>query len=243
MWSNSPPSSTGCTGRDRRAREPDGDGSVSGERWTDGLSAADLRMPPVAFGQRIALFGGSFNPPHKGHRHVALTGLSRLNVDRVWWIVSPGNPLKSSDQNAPLAERVAAAKRMAEHPRMIVTAFEAAYGIRHTAEMVTFVTRRHPAVRFVWLMGADNLATMHQWYRWRSIMRTVPVAVVDRPGASMASVSSPAARAFAADRRPETQARKIADAGAPAWVFLHVPLDPTSSTLLRRSAAGENGLS
>jgi nicotinate-nucleotide adenylyltransferase len=195
-----------------------------------------LRVPRAGLGQKIALFGGSFNPPHKGHRHVALTGLNRLGVAEVWWMVTPGNPLKSSDDLAPLARRIAETERYADHPRMVVTAFEAAIGTRYTADAIIFLKRRYPTVKFVWLMGADNLGTLHRWQKWRDIMRTVPVAVVDRPGASMSVMSSPAARAFALWRRPEEQAGAIADAAPPAWVFLHVPLDPTSSTLLRRRA-------
>lgn len=206
-----------------------------------GLDARYLRLPYAALGQRIALYGGSFNPAHRGHRHVALTGLSRLGVSQVWWLVSPGNPLKSSDEAAPLAQRVACAERFADHPRMVVTAFEAAIGTHHTADVITFLKRRYPTVKFVWLMGADNLFTMHRWHKWRDIMRQVPVAVVDRPGASMSVMSSRAARAFADARRPEEQARALADANAPAWTFLHVPLDPTSSTLLRRVKDGATG--
>ncbi|XWN34359.1 MAG: nicotinate-nucleotide adenylyltransferase [Devosia sp.] len=192
-----------------------------------------MRLPRASLGQRIALFGGSFNPPHKGHRHVALTGLNRLGVSQVWWMVTPGNPLKSSDDLPPLQHRIAQTETFADHPRMLVTAFEASLGTRYTADAVTILKRRFPYVKFVWLMGADNLATLHRWQKWRDIMRQVPVAVVDRPGASMSVMSSPAARAFASARRPEEQAGALADAAAPAWVFLHVPLDPTSSTLLR----------
>lgn len=199
-----------------------------------GVAQHYLRLPHAEMGQRIALFGGSFNPAHKGHRHVALSGLSRLGVSMVWWMVTPGNPLKSSDDLAPLGTRLALSEEMAEHPRIEVTAFEAAIGTRHTAETITFLLRRYPAVKFVWLMGADNLATLHRWHKWRQIMRSIPLAVVNRPGASMAVMSSPAARAFASARRPEAQARELADRAAPAWTFLHVPLDPTSSTLLRR---------
>jgi len=199
----------------------------------------ELRVPAVAFRQRIGLLGGSFNPPHKGHRHVALTALSRLSLHRVWWLVTPGNPLKSSDDLAPLERRVALTREMADHPRMVVTAFEAAIGTRFSADAIRYLRRRFPAVRFVWLMGADNLATLHRWQKWRDIMRLVPVAVIDRPGASLAALSSPAARAFARARRPEEQAGAIADAAPPAWVFLHVPLEPLSSTALRSARGGQ----
>jgi nicotinate-nucleotide adenylyltransferase len=192
-----------------------------------------LKVPRASFRQRIALFGGTFNPPHSGHRHVALTALSRVGVDQVWWLVTPGNPLKSSEDLAPLKERIAACEEFADHPRMVVTGFEAMIGSHHTAETITFLKRRFPTVKFVWLMGADNLGSLHKWHKWRQIMRQVPVAVVDRPGASMSVISSPAARAYAPYRRSEAQAAALPDANPPAWVFLHVPLDPTSSTLLR----------
>ncbi|WP_371747309.1 nicotinate-nucleotide adenylyltransferase [Acuticoccus sp. I52.16.1] len=192
-----------------------------------------LKPPGAGFGQRIALFGGSFNPPHPGHRAVADTALRRLGVDRVWWMVTPGNPLKSNKELLPLLERIRLTERLADHPRMIVTAFEAAAGVRYSADAIGYLTRRYPAVRFVWLMGADNLATLHRWQGWRRIVRTVPVAVVDRPGASLPAISSTAARAFAAARRPESQAGALAWATPPAWVFLHAPLNPNSSTALR----------
>lgn len=203
-----------------------------------GFDADYLRVPHAEFGQRIALLGGSFNPPHKGHRHVALAGLARLGVSQVWWLVTPGNPLKSSDDLAPLAKRIALTEAFADHPRMVVTAFEAGIGTRHTADAIAYLKRRYRAVKFVWLMGADNLSAMHRWHKWRDIMRLVPVAVVDRPGASMSVMSSRAARVFAAARVPEAQAARLADEAPPAWTFLHVPLDPTSSTLLRRPGNG-----
>jgi len=194
-----------------------------------------LRLPRAGEWQRVALFGGSFNPPHRGHLLVALAGLKRLSLDAVWWMVTPGNPLKSGDGLAPLKERLDRTEALARHPGMAVTGFEAAIGTRYTAEAVEYAVRRYPAVRFVWLMGADNLATLHRWQRWRDIVRSVPVAVVDRPGASTAVLSAPAARAFCAARIPERDAPLLADMRPPAWVFLHVPRDPTSSTLLRAS--------
>ncbi|RAI00770.1 nicotinic acid mononucleotide adenylyltransferase [Acuticoccus sediminis] len=192
-----------------------------------------LRPPRVGFAQRIALFGGSFNPPHGGHRAVADAALRRLGVDRVWWMVTPGNPLKSTKELLPLAERIRLTEAIADHPRMTVTAFEAAAGIRYSADAILYLKRRFPAVRFIWLMGADNLATLHRWQEWKLIMRSVPVAVVDRPGASLAAISSTAARAFASARRPESQAGALARATPPAWVFLHAPLNSASSTALR----------
>ncbi len=192
-----------------------------------------LRLPPSAPGQRIGLFGGSFNPPHRGHRHVALMALKRLALDRVWWLVTPGNPMKANDGLPPLACRVAAAKALATHPQMAVTAVEAALDVRYSADVVRLLRKRLPDRKLVWLMGADNLASLHRWQHWRELMRTVPIAVVDRPGASLSALNAPAANAFAFARRPEADARTLAEASPPAWVFLHVPLEPVSSTALR----------
>ncbi|MEM8664523.1 MAG: nicotinate-nucleotide adenylyltransferase [Pseudomonadota bacterium] len=200
-----------------------------------------LKMPAATVGQRIGLFGGSFNPPHRGHRLLALTSLSRLALDRVWWMVTPGNPLKSSDDLAPLTTRVEAAQGFADHPKMAVTAFEAAIGVRYSADAIRYALRRYPGVRFVFLMGADNLAALHRWQKWHDIMRLVPVAVINRPGASMAALSSPAARAFARYRRPEAEAAALAGQAPPAWVFLHGPLNPLSSTVLRSQTRGFRG--
>lgn len=199
------------------------------------VAAHYLRPPRAGFGQPIALFGGSFNPPHEGHRAVAEAALHRLGVDRVWWLVTPGNPLKSTGDLLPLAERIRLTEAIADHPKMVVTAFEAAAGLRYSADVILYLKRRYPTVRFVWLMGADNLATLHRWQEWRRIMRSVPVAVVDRPGATLSAVSAPAARAFAAARRPEIRAAALAGAPPPAWVFLHGRLNPISSTALRAS--------
>jgi len=193
-----------------------------------------LKVPPSAPGMRIALYGGSFNPPHRAHRAVAHAALTRLGVDRVWWMVTPGNPLKPPGELAPLAQRVAAARALADDPRIVVTAFEAADGLNFTADTIAFLVRRRPGVRFVFLMGADNLASLHRWERWRDIARLVPIAVVDRPGASYACLSARAAVALARHRIDEAEARALPDLRPPAWVFLHAPRDPISSTALRR---------
>lgn len=198
-----------------------------------------LRVPPTARGQRIGLFGGSFNPPHKGHRHVAQAALNRLGLDRIWWMVTPGNPLKSVADLPPLRRRVELTRQFADHPRMTVTAFEAAIGTRYSAEVIGYLKRHRPDVRFVWVMGADNLASLHRWQDWEDIMSRMPVAVVNRPGASLSALNAPAARAFSRYRRPESEARGLADLVPPAWTFLHVPLEATSSTALRTETASE----
>lgn len=196
-----------------------------------------LRIPHAEPGQTVGLFGGSFNPPHSGHRLVAEVALKRLGLDQVWWMVTPGNPLKDHGNLAPLGDRLAAVEHFAAHPRMRVTALEARLGSPYSARTITRLATRRPQVSFVWIMGADNLATFHRWQDWRSIMRQVPVVVVDRPGATLSALWSPTAQTFARARWPEEQAGALARAAAPAWTFLHAPRDPTSSTALRAANA------
>ena len=205
-------------------------------RRPDGLADTDLRLPAVGAGQSVALFGGSFNPPHSGHLHVARAALVRLRVDQVWWMVTPGNPLKAGAGLAPLATRVRMCRDLATDLRMKVTAFEVAAGIRYSADAVRYVLARRPANRFVWLMGADNLAAFHRWQCWRGIVSALPIAIVDRPGASRLALAAPAARAFRSARIGEAEAAALPSLAPPAWVFLHAPLDPTSSTGLRAAA-------
>ncbi len=192
-----------------------------------------MRLPHAEPGNRIGLFGGSFNPPHSGHRLVAEVALRRLRLHQVWWLVTPGNPLKSHSSLAPLETRVRQAAAFANNPAMRVTACEALLGSTYTAETLASLLALRPHLSFVWVMGADNLATFHQWQDWRAIILAVPVAVVDRPGASLAALQAPAARAFARYRLDEADAPALATIRPPAWVFLHAPLDATSSTALR----------
>ena len=197
------------------------------------MDRTHLRIPQAGAGQVVGLFGGSFNPPHDGHRLVADIALRRLGLDWIWWMVTPGNPLKSRRELRSLDERVALVSAIARHPRMVVTAFEAAAGTRYSADTIDYLQHRRPHLRFVWLMGADNLATLHHWQEWRTIMNRLPVGVVDRPGASLSAVSSPAARTYRAARLPEHDARRLGHMSAPAWCLLHGPLNPQSSTALR----------
>lgn len=193
-----------------------------------------VRLPPAAPGMRIGLYGGSFNPPHAGHRHVSLMALKRLGLDRVWWIVTPGNPLKDTGELASTAMRVAEAKEMADDPRIEVTAFEEEIGARYTVDTLAFLMRRYPGVRFVWIMGADNLAGFHRWRGWRRIARMMPMAVVDRPGWTLKATRSLSATALAPARVDEGRASALAGMKPPAWVFLHGPRSHLSSTMLRR---------
>ena len=190
-------------------------------------------MPPHAPGMRIGLFGGSFNPPHDAHRLVALTALKRLGLDAVWWLVSPGNPLKTGRGLAPLDERIAAARRLARHPAIHVTGVEAALGTRYTFDTIAKLRARCRGVRFVWIMGADNLAQFHLWQNWRGIAAMVPLAVVDRPGASLRADAGVAAQTLGRYRMAESDGRLLAGAHPPAWIFLHGLKSPLSSTALR----------
>jgi len=184
-------------------------------------------------GMRVGLYGGSFNPAHDGHAHVAETARKRLGLDRVIWLVSPQNPLKSSRETAPLAERMAGVQAIARDRGMIVSDVETRMGSQYTIDTVRALKARFPGVRFVWIMGADSLASFHRWKGWTQIMREVPVAVISRPWASLRSRFSPTARRFAAARRPAAEAPLLADQAAPAWVYLHGPLNFASSTALR----------
>lgn len=190
-------------------------------------------------GMTVGLFGGSFNPAHDGHAHVAETALQRLDLDRVVWLVSPQNPLKDASQTAPLAERLASARMWAPGPRMIVSDFETRAGTRWTIDTLRALKARHPGVRFIWLMGSDNLESFHRWRGWTDIMRMMPVAVIARPGSLLESRAAPAARRFAGHRVAASEARLLARMQAPAWTYLTAPLNPSSSTALRaRSRTG-----
>ncbi|MFZ1108985.1 MAG: nicotinate-nucleotide adenylyltransferase [Rhodomicrobium sp.] len=205
-----------------------------------GLSNADLRPPPAADGMRIGLLGGSFNPPHAAHRLISDTALKRLRLAQVWWIVTPGNPLKDRAQLAPLAERVRLARKLARDPRIKITAFEAALGTAYTAATLAYLRQRFPRVRFVWLMGADNLAGFHRWKDWRTIFETMPIAVGDRPGWRYRALSSPAACRFARNRIPESGAAALPNLEPPAWCTLSGRLSKLSSTALRAARAIPN---
>ena len=188
-------------------------------------------------GMRVGLYGGSFNPAHEGHAHVAETARRRLQLDRVIWLVSPQNPLKSARETAPLAERMAGARTVARGRSMIVSDAETRLGSQYTIDTIQALKARFPGVDFVWIMGADSLASFHRWRGWTQIMAQVPVAVVSRPWISLKSRSSPAARRFASARVSLLEAKLLPGAKPPRWVFLTGPLNFQSSTALRARQA------
>ena len=196
-------------------------------------AAAGLRPPPAQPRMRIGLLGGSFNPPHAAHRLISLMALKRLRLHRVWWMVSPGNPLKEHGDLAPLAERMRLCREVARHPRVTVTAFEAGINTAYTAMALRFLRRRFPGVHFVWLMGADNLAGFHRWNEWQAIFNMMPIAVEDRPEWRFRALAGPAAHFFARYRLPESEAAALPILTPPAWCFLSGPLSSLSSTALR----------
>jgi nicotinate-nucleotide adenylyltransferase len=183
---------------------------------------------------RIGLYGGSFNPAHAGHRHVSVLALKRLQLDRIWWLVTPGNPLKDHGELASTAARVALARQVASHPDIEVTSFEEEIGARYTVDTLLFLARRCPGVNFVWIMGADNLASFHRWRGWQTIADLMPFAVVDRPGFTLKATRSRAAIRLAPYRVDAQAAARLATMAPPAWLFLYGPRSFLSSTELRR---------
>ena len=190
-------------------------------------------IPLYTNGMRIGLLGGSFNPPHVAHRAISLFAIKRLKLDRVWWLVTPGNPLKESGPLHDLDARAEAARKMADDPRIDITCLESVIGTRYTVDTISYLRRRASGLRLVWIMGADNLAQFHHWQNWRRIASEVPIAVIDRPPQSFRALAAPAAQALARYRLPENQAARLADQRPPAWVFLTGMKLNLSSTGLR----------
>jgi nicotinate-nucleotide adenylyltransferase len=190
-------------------------------------------LPPHAPGLKIGLFGGTFDPPHQAHLAASLLAMKRLSLDRIWWLVTPGNPLKDTRHLETLERRMAAVRELTRHPRIDVSALEAQIGTRYTYDTISYILSRCRNVRFVWIMGADNLRSFHRWQKWRAIADMIPIAVVDRLGPSLYAGASVAGQALMGARIPEREARSLADRTPPAWVFLHGLKSPLSSTALR----------
>jgi nicotinate-nucleotide adenylyltransferase len=191
------------------------------------------RLPMVSPRMRVGLLGGSFNPAHAAHVEISLTAQKRLGLDQVWWLVTPGNPLKRTSKLPSLSERVAAARKVANHPRIAVTGFPGEKGSTYTIDLLNELKRRFPGVSFVWLMGADNLAEFHRWRSWQKIFETTPIAVLDRPGFRMQARASQAATRFQWALVDESDAPGLAWMTPPAWTVITHRLSPLSSTALR----------
>lgn len=187
-------------------------------------------------GLRVGLLGGSFDPPHTGHLHLSLEALKRFGLDRVVWLVSPGNPLKP-DAPAAMSRRMQAAAALIDHPAICVSAFEERQGTRYTAETLRTLQHRHPKVRFTWLMGADNLAQFHRWRDWQDIVARVPIGIVARPGHRQKGLNAKMARVFSKARLPASASTALGGAQAPAWCFVNMPMRADSSTALRAEGA------
>lgn len=183
-------------------------------------------------GMTVGLLGGSFDPPHQGHVQISQAALRRFGLDRLWWLVTPGNPLKEHPP-ACLARRVTAARDLLNDPSIVVSDIEAQLGTRYTAQTLRALRNAYPQVRFVWLMGADNLAHFHQWKDWREILDTVPIGIMARPGDRISARLSPAARIYAHARVKGGDSQLLAQQSAPAWCFINVPMCDVSSSAIR----------
>lgn len=207
---------------------------MAGKHVPISFGSTKVKPPLIQPGLRIGVMGGTFNPPHDGHALISHSALRRLQLDQLWWVVTPGNPLKVNNGLPPAAERIELCRRLADDRRMRITAFEEDLRTPYTAATLAFLTRRFPTVQFFWIMGADNLASFHRWQHWRDIARRVPIAVVDRPGWHMKALASPAGqwmrRSFVPEARAATLGRGRNRIG---WTFLTGPLSPSSSTELR----------
>lgn len=180
--------------------------------------------------RKIGLLGGSFNPAHEGHRQISLIALRHLDLDEVWWLVSPQNPLKSTAEMASHQDRFASAQRVADHPKIKVSDYETRAGTQYTTDTLSRLSRRYRDTQFVWLMGADNLAQLSKWRNWREIMHMVPIAVIDRPGYSHTSLRSIPALCYRGRRFP---ARHLMQQSLPAWSFICDKRSAISATYIR----------
>lgn len=188
--------------------------------------------PPARSGQVIGLLGGSFDPPHPGHMHITLQAMKRFRLDQVWWLVSPGNPLKKHGP-ADLERRLAACRALVDHPRVTITALESRLGTRYTAETLEALSAAYHGVNFVWLMGDDNLASFHRWERWPSIFASVPIGILARPDQGIWARTARSARLYRSARLPASRATLLGQSVPPTWCHVMIPKRAISSTQLR----------
>lgn len=188
----------------------------------------------------VGLLGGSFDPAHAGHVHITKVALERFGLDRVIWLVSPGNPLKAHGP-APLETRMTRAKAVMQDARVLVSDFEAQIGTRYTAETIEALQAQYPGVRFVWLMGADNLRQFDRWERWEDILHSVPIGVLARPGYRQSGLHSRTARQYRHARIPSKASYLLARSDAPSWCFVNMPMIPVSSSEIRAAGAWQTG--
>lgn len=221
-----------------RGNAPKTKSKASPNGATPGLQDDPMRFkfPYARAGQVVGLLGGSFDPPHEGHTHITREAIKRFDLDQVWWLVSPGNPLKHHGP-APMEQRLTAARRMIAHPKVKITDLESHLGSPYTAETVQHLRRLYPRVHFVWIMGADNLAQFHRWQNWQTIIDTLPIAVIARAGQRLGARRSVAARTYRQFRLKGRKARLLGKASAPVWAYQNVPLVNQSSSDIR--AAGK----
>ena len=191
-----------------------------------------IKLPPHGAHQRIGLFGGSFNPAHQGHRQVALYALKRLQLDWIWWLVSPQNPLKNRNETADYAKRLAETKKLAKHPRFIVSNIEQQIATTYTAQTVKAL-RKFSKAKYIWIMGADSFASFHRWHDWVGMVECVNLAVLARPGYSIKALDGKAAIRFRNKRLAKAQPIALATKPAPQWVFISMPLRKESSSAIR----------
>lgn len=185
--------------------------------------------------RRVGLLGGSFNPPHEGHREISLAALNRLELDAVWWLVTPGNPLKDPDSYAPIDTRLSRARRTANHPDIVISDFESRHNLQYTVDTLAKLIELNPNVQFIWLMGADSLSNFHRWKNWRRIAELAPIAVFNRPGHEADALDSEAAQALDAFRIDERNARGFITSEPPAWIYFSDIDNPLSSTAIRNN--------
>ncbi|WP_026088064.1 nicotinate-nucleotide adenylyltransferase [Bartonella rattaustraliani] len=190
-------------------------------------------MPHVERANVVGLFGGSFNPPHDGHLLVAKVAIRRLHLDQLWWMVTPGNPLKDHTKLLSLDERMRLSFALIDHPKIRITGFERAIGSTMSVDTISYILTHYRTVRFVWVMGADSFATIHHWFRWHDIISMLPIAVIDRPLARVPALSSPMAQIYRSFRLEERESIRLPFMKPPVWTYLHGPVSFQSSTSLR----------